>query len=176
MLRQRLDESGSPLYWAADVVPSGTQAPFSGTFTFPSPLLGLVHVYYWTVLVGFHQCVYSLLNIIFECVGDFSSGTDILPEIPPAINLEKYQPAQTRMLVANICRSLDFSLQTTAQPNLLAAPLWVVAEFYHGIGQFGDGDLERQWCAVFQGMLQAKIGEMSSCLQEKKWIEVKQHG
>ncbi|KAI1378375.1 hypothetical protein F4677DRAFT_393327 [Hypoxylon crocopeplum] len=176
MVHQRVDESGSPLYWVTDATSTRAHMPFSDAFSFPSPLMGLVHVYYWAVLISFHQCIYALLDIIFESESSSSSSPAVLAEIPPGIDLQKYQPAQTRLLAANVCRSLDFTLQTTGQPDLLAAPLWVVSEYYNGIGRFGDGQPERLWCAGFKGRMEIKGSEMSSWLQEKKWVETRQFG
>ncbi|KAI1478612.1 hypothetical protein K445DRAFT_380686 [Daldinia sp. EC12] len=177
MLHQRVGESGSLLYWTADAMTSETHVPFSNVFNFPSPLIGLVHVYYWAVLISFHQCVYAMLDNIFESEGKVApDGPSMLPEIPPGLDIQKYQPTQTRILAENVCRSLDFALQTTGQPDLLAAPLWVVREFYNGIGHFGDGELERRWCIGFKGRLETKGREMSLCLQEKKWVDVKRFG
>ncbi|KAI1646963.1 uncharacterized protein F4817DRAFT_316369 [Daldinia loculata] len=177
MLHQRASESGSMLYWTADATHCDAHAPFSNVFNFPSPLMGLVHVYYWAALISFHQCIYTILTTIVESEGKRSpSSLGMLPEIPLGIDIQKYQAPQTRTLVENVCRSLDFTLQTTRQPDLLAAPLWVVNEFYDGIGRFGDGELERLWCAGFKGRLEAKGREVSLCLQENKWVDVKRFG
>ncbi|KAI2465557.1 hypothetical protein F4781DRAFT_22059 [Annulohypoxylon bovei var. microspora] len=176
MVHQRVDESGSPLYWVADATASGVHAPFSDAFNFPSPLIGLVHVYYWAVLISFHQCTSRLLDAIFESGSSDSSGPSMMCEIPLGIDPRKYQPAQIRLIAANVCRSLDFTLQTTGQPDLLAAPFYVVSEFYNGIGRFGEGDIERQWCAGFRRRLDAKSREVSSWLQERKWVETRQFG
>lgn len=176
MLHQRVDESGSPLYWVVDAIPSVGQLPFSDVFSFPSPLMGLVHVYYWAVLISFHQCIYTLLDTVFESECDSPSGPSILPEIPPGMDLQRYQPAQTRTLASNVCRSLDYVLQTTGQPDLLAAPLWIVNELYNDMARFGDGELERLWCSSFRGRLEAICHNVSVSLQGKKWVETRQFG
>ncbi|KAI0851686.1 hypothetical protein F5Y00DRAFT_259176 [Daldinia vernicosa] len=177
MLHQRVSESGSMLHWTADATHYDAHVPFSNVFNFPSPLMGLIHVYYWAVLISFHQCIDMMLNIIVESEGKSPSGDfGMLSVIPLGIDIQKYQPSKRRILAENVCRSLDFALQTTVQPDLLAAPLWVVNEFYDGIGHFGDGELERLWCAGFKGRLEAKCREVSLCLQENKWVDVKQFG
>ncbi|KAI8957371.1 hypothetical protein F5Y11DRAFT_363876 [Daldinia sp. FL1419] len=177
VLHQRVGESGSMLYWTTDATTTDTHVPFSSVFNFPSPLIGLVHVYYWAVLISFHQCIYVMLNTFFESEGKGSlDGPSMLPETPSGIDIHKYQPAHTRILAENVCRSLDFTLQTTGQPDLLAAPLCVVKEFYEGIGHFGDGELERLWCTGFQGRLEAKGREIDLWLQDKKWVDVKRFG
>ncbi|KAI1384511.1 uncharacterized protein F4822DRAFT_433055 [Hypoxylon trugodes] len=176
MVHQRVDEMGSPLYWIVDAMTSGAYVPFSDAFNFPTPLMGLIHVYYWAVLIGFHQCMYTLLNVIFETENESPSGPNMLSDIPPGIDFQRYQPDQSRILAANVCRSLDFALQTTGQPDLLAAPFCVVNEFYHGLNQFGDGNLERLWCAGFKSRMEVKSREVNSWLEEKKWVEIRQFG
>ncbi|KAI1213364.1 uncharacterized protein F4807DRAFT_456706 [Annulohypoxylon truncatum] len=175
VVHQRVDEQGSPLYWVADATASGAQMPFLDAFSFPSPLMGLVHVCYWAVLVSFHQCICALLDTFFESGSEDPSVLGVC-EIPLGVDIRKYQPGQTRMIAANLCRSLDFTLQTTGQPDLLAAPFFVVSEFYNSIACFGEGGMERQWCAGFRGRLDAKSREASSWLEERKWIETRQFG
>ncbi|KAI0180998.1 hypothetical protein GGR52DRAFT_583419 [Hypoxylon sp. FL1284] len=176
MVHQKVDETGSPLYWMGDAAPGGEQVPFPEVFHFPTPLIGLVHIYYWAALVAFHQCIYRLLDIIFDSEGETPSSPVVLPEIQSGLDFQKYHPAQTRILTANVCRSLDFALQTMGQPDLLAAPLWVVDDFFNRIGRFGDGELERRWCASFKGRLETKCRDMSSWVQEKKWVDTRQFG
>ncbi|KAI1102570.1 hypothetical protein F4804DRAFT_261566 [Jackrogersella minutella] len=174
MVGQRVDDSGSPLYWAVDATASGAQVPFSDAFSFPSPLIGLVHVYYWAVLVSFHRCMCALMDVIFDssCENPVDAS---MCELPLGLDPQRYQPAQTRILAGNVCRSLDYALQTTEQPDLLAAPLYVVVEFFNEIDHFGGGAMERQGCAWFR-RLEAKRHEVSSWLQEKKWVETRQFG
>ncbi|KAI0901512.1 hypothetical protein F4806DRAFT_501756 [Annulohypoxylon nitens] len=175
MVHQRVDEQGSPLYWVADATTSGAQVPFLDAFNFLSPLMGLVHVYYWAVLISFHQCTCALIETIFE-PGSEDTSVPGMCEIPLGVDPRKYQPCQTRVTAANLCRSLDFTLQTTGQPDLLAAPFFIVSQFYNSIGRFVESDLERQWCAGFKARLDAKRHEVGSWLEERKWISNKQFG
>ncbi|KAI0883570.1 uncharacterized protein GGS22DRAFT_33027 [Annulohypoxylon maeteangense] len=174
MVHQRVDDSGSPLYWVTDATTSGAQAPFLDAFSFPSPLIGLVHVCYWAVLISFHQCMCALIDAIFQSGSGELSGSSMACTV--GIDPRKYQPGQTRMIAANLCRSLDFTLQTTGQPDLLAAPFLIVSDFYNRIGRYGEGDIERQWCAGFKRRLDARSREVSSWFEEKKWIETRQFG
>ncbi|OTB04970.1 hypothetical protein M426DRAFT_261330 [Hypoxylon sp. CI-4A] len=177
MVHQRVDDSRSSLFWISDAMTGGSHIPFPEAFSFPSPLIGLVHVYYWAVLVSFHQCIFRLLDVIFETGSDSSPDLSMLPEMPAGIDLQRYLPTQTRILAANVCRSLDYTLQTVSQPDLLAAPLFVVNEFYKGLmGSLEDTELERMWCNGFKRRLEAKGQEVSSWLQDKKWVELKQFG
>ncbi|KAI1078482.1 hypothetical protein F5B20DRAFT_548278 [Whalleya microplaca] len=176
MVRQSVDEQQSPLFWSANTMASVSQITFGDSFEFQTPLMGLVHVYYWSVLISFHQCIYALLQIVFESDSGSSSGPSMPPEIPAGLDPRKYQLGPIKLLAANVRRSLDFTLRTTWQPDLLAAPFWIINEFYNGLRHFGDGELECLWCANYKGRLEKKSTEMSAWLQEKKWTEIRQFG
>ncbi|KAI0013959.1 hypothetical protein F4779DRAFT_639100 [Xylariaceae sp. FL0662B] len=176
MLQQNVDELSSPLFWVENATDSVGQVPFCDEFAFQSPLMGLVHVYYWSVLVSFHQCIYALLQVIFESEGESSSGPSTASGIPAGIDPRRYQLGQTKILAGNVIRSLDFVLKTTWQPDLLAAPFWVVNEFYNGIRRFGNCELECLWCTNLKERLENRGREMSAWLPEKKWVEIRQFG
>ncbi|KAI1338063.1 hypothetical protein F5Y15DRAFT_417497 [Xylariaceae sp. FL0016] len=162
-------DGGVP-FWAADALSSDTRLPFGNSLVFSDPHMCMVHICYWAVLVSFHQCIHSLLSLILE------SGSEGLAEMPVGIDIHKYQPSETRILATNVCRSLDFALRTTGQPDLLAAPFWIVNDFYTSAGQFGADGLESLWCSSFQERLKAKSREMGSWLQEKRWYEAGRFG
>ncbi|KAI5859341.1 hypothetical protein GGS23DRAFT_607564 [Durotheca rogersii] len=176
VLHQRIDESRVPPYWMAETMNGGTHVPFADAYQFPSPLMALVHVYYWAVLIGFHQCVYALLQIVFESGGENSVDPSMPPELPPGIDLQRYQPAQIGILAGNVCRSLEYALNSTGQPDLLASPLWVVSNFYSGMRRFGGGEMEHLWCTGFRGRLEAKVDKMNLWLRERKWTEIRKFG
>lgn len=80
-------------------------------------------------------------------------GDDVVPLLDP----NKYGQRAIRILAANVCRSLDWAIGhpdlgigPLGQPDLIAAPLYIVERFYDGIGASGDGALERLWCAGFR--------------------------
>ncbi|RWA12011.1 hypothetical protein EKO27_g3092 [Xylaria grammica] len=131
-------------YWAGDS--EGAYIPFNEPLSFASPLLCMVHVYYWVVLIGFHQCVYALLELIRE-PGEKRPS----PRTAAGLGLDprKYQPTETRKLAALVCRSLDFALRTTAQPDLLVAPTWIVKDFYSRMNAIGLCELESLWVNDF---------------------------
>ncbi|KAI5928806.1 hypothetical protein F4810DRAFT_705738 [Camillea tinctor] len=176
VIEQNTNESSSRghLYWVGDAA-TGGQPPFAESFNYNSPLMCLVHVYYWTVLIGFHQCIYSLLQVIFESESGTSSPT-MTSDLPPGLDPRKYQPAENRMLAANVCRSMEFALRTTGQPDLLAAPLWIVTDLFNRMRSFGGGDMEYMWCTNFQGRLETRSREMSAWLQDKRWREISRFG
>ncbi|KAI8635005.1 hypothetical protein F5Y19DRAFT_485946 [Xylariaceae sp. FL1651] len=163
-------------FWVEDSTTSGSQAPFNDLLSFASPLLCLVHIYYWTVLISFHQCINALLRVILDSTGEGSSGLKTAPNLPPGFDLRKYQHTETRKLAAKVCRSLDFALNTTEQPDLLVAPVWIVGDFYNGMARFVNSELESAWIVGFQGRLEIRGREMSMWLQEKRWAEIGQFG
>lgn len=160
------------LYWLVNAGPGNPQAPFQSTFAFTTPLVGLIHVTYWAVLVSFHQCIYTLLEIMFQSQGGTSAAGSGLPM---GVDIQRYQPSETKKLADNVCRSMDFVLATTFQPDLLAAPLWTVTDFFSRINQFGNA--ERLWCAGCQGRLEARKQQLRAWLQEKNdWVELQRFG
>ncbi|KAI1421431.1 hypothetical protein F5Y12DRAFT_708685 [Xylaria sp. FL1777] len=149
--------------------------PFNEPLSFTSPLLCLVHVYYWAVLIGFHQCIYALLEVI-----DKAENKGSIPgmgaDLPPALDPRKYQPAETRKLAALVCRSLDFALQTTSQPDLLVAPTWIVKDFYSRMNAVGLCELESLWVDEFVERQELRIGEMGAWLEDKRWTGIRRFG
>ncbi|KAH9906127.1 hypothetical protein F4778DRAFT_769313 [Xylariomycetidae sp. FL2044] len=176
MLQQPVNQASPLMFWISDARRTISQEPFIELYDFASPLLCLVHVYYWSILIGFHQCIYELVQTILESQGESSSSTNISPGIPPGIEPQRYDPFETNVFAANVCRSLDFGLRTTNQPDLLAAPLWAVNSFYHSLGAFGNSELELLWCAGFRERLNARTYEMQGFFQERRWIEIGRFG
>jgi hypothetical protein len=79
-------------------------------------------------------------------------------------------------LAALVCRSLDFALQTTVQPDLLAAPVWILNDFYNTMDSHGNCELERLWIDGFTERREARGYEMSVWLEEKRWVEMRRFG
>ncbi|KAJ2981980.1 hypothetical protein NUW58_g6548 [Xylaria curta] len=174
VVKQRARQSSIP-DWAAESTGSGSYLPFDEPLSFASPLQCLVHVYYWTVLICFHQCIYALLEVIREPGGE-GSDQATTPELPPGLDPRKYQPAETRKLAALVCRSLDFALQSTTQPDLLAAPVWIVQEFYSRMKAFGLCELEGLWVTDFVERSEAHGRETSAWLEAKQWTRIERFG
>ncbi|KAI8954615.1 hypothetical protein F4801DRAFT_479172 [Xylaria longipes] len=172
---QQTTRSSSALFWVADSTENASHLPFNEPLNFVSPLLCLVHVYYWTVLIDFHQCIFTLLKAVREPEGE-SPSQSTAPELPSGFDQRKYRPAETRKLAAMVCRSLDFALQTTTQPDLLVAPVWVVQEFYSLMKVSGLCELEGLWVDDFAGRLEDRGRRMNTWLEEKRWISIRQFG
>ncbi|KAJ8123679.1 hypothetical protein ONZ43_g426 [Nemania bipapillata] len=174
VVRESTRTSGAP-YWVADSTKTPSHLPFGELLSFSSPLLCLVHIYYWAVLISFHQCIRALLEVIPNRE-DEGSGSMVAPELPPGLDLRKYQLAETQELAALVCRSLDFALQTTMQQDLLAAPVWIVKEFYESMKVFGFCELESLWIGDFVERQQARSREMRAWLEEKRWAGIRRFG
>lgn len=164
--------------------PEGTDAqiPFADTFAFSDGLTAVTFIYYWMAQLIFYPYVERLYWTIFEPVvdGPFPQTMPVLPG-NLQINPLKYSLKEVRDLATNICRSLDFALANTAQPDLLAVPLFVVCQFFQHVGLdhgavddevFGDGRLELMWCDAFRGRVVAKGSEMQEVAQSKQWRDL----
>lgn len=169
--------TASSVFWVPDSSagsPSWAQIPFADTtFAFPSALAAVTAVYYWTALVLLHPCIERLHQTIFQRVIDaFPQAEPALPRhlrVDPAA----YSPLKVRELAANVCRSLDFALGATAQPDLLVVPLYVVLEFYRGICEAtGDGQLEIMWCESFRARLAAKGSDIADVVGGRRWRDL----
>ncbi|KAK0621173.1 hypothetical protein B0T17DRAFT_508546 [Bombardia bombarda] len=86
----------------------------------------------------------------------------------------KYGPKEVRELAANICRSLDYALNMTVQPDLLTTPLFVVRRFYEqqAVMGAGDGRLELMWCDGFRARLVVKGRDIQEVVQDKRWQDL----
>ncbi|KAI0871489.1 hypothetical protein GGS24DRAFT_59225 [Hypoxylon argillaceum] len=173
MVRESTGSSGA-LHWVADST-ERSHLPFSEMLSFGSPLLCLVHIYYWAVLISFHQCICALLELV-QKPEDEGSGSTAVPGLSLGLDLRKYQLAETRKLAALVCRSLDFALRTTTQPDLLAAPVWIVKDFYDRMKAFGLCELESLWVDDFIERQEARTREMKAWLEEKRWTSIRRFG
>ena len=117
-------------------------------FAFPSVLTATALIYYWTTLILFYPAVERLYWAIFEPVIDVPQHHHHHHHININLNLPRhlqqnvddfhvrYGGHKVRELAGYVCRSLDFTLLRTTQPDLLGFPLRVVrAVFYQYQGQ-----------------------------------------
>ncbi|KAJ3575961.1 hypothetical protein NPX13_g3859 [Xylaria arbuscula] len=161
-------ETRSP-YWVGE---GSAYVPFNEPLSFASPSLCLAHVYYWTVLIGFHQCIYALLQVI-DKPSKGTSSPAMAANLPQGLDPRKYQPAETRNLAALACRSLDFALQNISQPDLLIAPIWIIRDFFSQMNAVGLCELESLWIDEFNERLQVRTREMSAWLEDRRWTMIK---
>ena len=97
-------------------------------------------------------------------------------------------------MVANICRSLDFALESTVQPDMLGCPLFVVRQFYETVGLetglnlnmglmggdagtgheevLSDGRLELVWCEGFGERLRGKGRDIAEVVGGRRWVDL----
>ncbi|KAI0526366.1 hypothetical protein F5B22DRAFT_154906 [Xylaria bambusicola] len=156
-------------YWVGD---GSSYVPFNEPLSFASPLLCLAHVYYWAVLIGFHQCVYALLQVTNKPENEVASP-GITGDMPPALDPRLYQPTETRKLAALACRSLDFALRTISQPDLLIAPTWIIKDFFSRMNVVGLCELESLWINEFNDRLETRCREMNAWLEDKRWTMIR---
>jgi hypothetical protein len=163
----------STIFWIEDPEHSGAQIPFADTFAFHDAVTATTMLYYWSSLVLFYPCIERLYETIFHHVMDTFPQTE--PALPRHLQISphRYGPKEVRELAANICRSLDFALNATVQPDMLVVPLFVVQEFYRSINESaGDGQLELMWCEGFRLRLAMKGQDITEVIQDKKWRDL----
>ena len=146
------------------------QIPFLSRFTFIDDISSIMFIYYWMALLRFHRCIESLRVSLYHLSYQNMYGQGIPP---PNLALDEYKYQQGRELAGKICRSLDFALRGTLQPDLLVAPWTVAREYYREMSDTtGDGMLEVFWCDSFREKLVEKGQYLSQLVQGKKWTEV----
>lgn len=123
--------------------------PFGGALAFRDGPSALACIYYWTGLLLFRPAVAALRRALF-----------------PHYGLEGDERGG---LARGVCRSLDFALGRTAQPDLLVVPLLAVEGFYGG---GGPGALEMVWCAGFRERLAVRGEYLAGLLRGRKWAEL----
>ena len=147
------------------------QIPFAGSFVFRDGVSAVAFIYYWMSLMLFHRVVEQLYRIICQPV--MEAYLNMYPDLPPNLMIDEAKYQQGRDLAARICRSLDFALNHTAQPDLLVAPLLNVHAFYQGINQASrDGELEILWCDEFRRRLLERGQQLSNLIGARSWSEI----
>jgi hypothetical protein len=129
-------------------------------------------LYYWMALILLHKYTESLHRIIFQPVID--AYPNLWPDLPPSLQIDITRYQQTRELAANICRSLDSTLEGTPQPDILVAPLTVALDLYREINTASsqDGLLEIMWLEAFRGRLIGKGQYVATVIQGNRWAEL----
>ncbi|KAK3322457.1 hypothetical protein B0H66DRAFT_204818 [Apodospora peruviana] len=180
--------------------------PFADTFAFPDALTAFMCIYSWTALVQLYLCVERLYWAALEpdAEGNMPPMLMNMTAVPGdttgagvamQINLLQYS-LKVREMAANICRSLDFALANTVQPDMLAVPLFVVRQFYEHVGinraagggaesviaemmgsvsepeVISDGRLELVWCEGFRERLAQKGREIVEVVQGRRWVDL----
>jgi (R)-2-hydroxyglutarate---pyruvate transhydrogenase len=166
------DEGTSMMYWTDNTTIDG-HLPFISRLVFSRPRWCLVHIYYWSFLLCLHQCIHSLLEIMLNSSISDPTGPARYADIPPGMDIMKYQVVETKKLAENVCRSLDNALKASLHVELLSPPLRVVSEFYSQLRLFEEVEMECLWCNGFRARMQPRVYEVSDMVREKKWTEVR---
>jgi len=167
-----LDATQPMAYWIEDQEGADAQIPFADTFAFRDSVTAVMFLYYWATLVLLYPSIEKVNLAVFQPVVD--AFPQIYPNLPPHLQVDplKYSAKEVRELAANVCRGLDFALNTTVQPDLLAFPLYVVDEFYKEINSStGDGALEIMWCEAFRARLTSKGQDIADAVQGRSWVD-----
>ncbi|KAK4186909.1 hypothetical protein QBC35DRAFT_252948 [Podospora australis] len=178
-----------PTYWVVDpsALVTPPQMPFTEVFAFADLQTSLALIYYWTALVLFYPRIWRLYWAIFEPVVD-GTYPQTVPVLPPRLQIDpmRYSAKEIRELAANICRSFDYALSGSAQPDLLVTPLHVAQSFYGdlstGMGgwdqgggsgsmMMGDGRLELIWCEGFHARLVSRGRDIQEVVQGRAWMD-----
>ncbi|KAK3332477.1 hypothetical protein B0T19DRAFT_457297 [Cercophora scortea] len=195
-LERQLDDwyaSAGSAFWISepDVANMGAQMPFADTFAFPDGAAATMFIYYWMALIVFYPYLERLCWIVLDpLLIEDAHGQGMMPHSHPqpqasimALPSDPLKYGHVRELAANICRSLDFALAATVQPDLLAVPLFVVSEFYQHVGlgmdmhaagddMMGDGGVEVMWCEAFRERLRAKGRDILEVVGGKTWQDL----
>lgn len=160
-----------PLYWIS--TQEHGEIPFTETFSFQNSLDSLSMLYYWSVQVLMRPCLEMLIHTIFSPVLD--TYPQVYPDLPPQLNINpaSYSPRVVREYAANVCRGLDYALQTTTQPDMVAFPVQVVENYYGGLNiQVGDGALELMWLGDFRGRMAMRGQALACAVTGRGWTDL----
>ncbi|ROW14390.1 hypothetical protein VPNG_03991 [Cytospora leucostoma] len=159
------------IYWIS--AQEHGEIPFTEKFSFQSSLDSLSMLYYWSVQILMRPCIEMLIHTIFSPVLD--TYPQVYPDLPPQLNINpvNYGPRIVREYAANVCRGLDYALQTTTQPDMLAFPVQVVETYYGGLNiQVGDGALELMWLVDFRGRMAMRGRALACAVTGKGWTDL----
>lgn len=160
-------------FWMEAPVDAHAHIPFAEAFAFQNSVAAVTFIYYWTSLIVFYQCIERVHSVIFQPVVD--AFPQIYPDLPPNLHIDvsKYSLEKVRDLAANVCRGLDFALNSTVQPDLLVAPLFIIEQLYKEVNAtYGDAALELIWCDGFRMRLAAKGQDLVEVIQTRSWIDL----
>lgn len=171
------DPTQPPTFWIED--PTGTSGaviPFADALAFRDSVTALMFIYFWTALILFYPTVEGVHAAIFQPTVD--TFPQVYPVLPPALQIDslRYGTRQVRDVAACVCRSLDFALNTSVQPDALAVPLHVVECFYRDlVAGCGEGVFELMWCDGFRSRLAMKGQDIADVVTSRNWHQLSQY-
>ncbi|KAK0709087.1 hypothetical protein B0T26DRAFT_678555 [Lasiosphaeria miniovina] len=163
--------------------------PFCDMYGFRDGVTAIMFIYYWMALVLFYPCIERLYWAMFEPVvdGPMPQAMPVLPAHLQQVNPARYSAKEVRELAVHICRSLDFALSATVQPDMLVAPLFIARQFFeqaaavaaagdlllhHDNLVLADNRLELMWCDGFRARLEAKGQDLLDVVQTRRWQDL----
>ncbi|EFW98686.1 c6 zinc finger domain containing protein [Grosmannia clavigera kw1407] len=179
--RRNIQEGGGvgygPSVWQSHAGNMDGVMPFTDTIAFRDSTTAIMFVTYWATLVLLYPCIECLYATLFQPVLDALPST--FPDLPPNLYIpdpSKYSANNVMDLSASVCRSLDFALASTVQPDLLTVPLFIVEAYYRDINaSSGDGTFELLWCGAFRNRLAIRGQDIANMMQSRQWMDVAQY-
>jgi hypothetical protein len=165
------DAFSSPAYWTENVGGSTASLPFPYPLAFRNGHTGVMLLYYWMSQILLHECINRVNHAIFEpVVGEYPN---MWPDLPPSIEIDPARYQQSRGFAVNICRSLEYVLNNTVQPDIVVAPMTVALDLYKEINASSpDAALEILWLESFKGRVTSNGQHIASKLQTQRWTEI----
>lgn len=155
---------------------SAAQIPFTDPLSFRDSLTSVTFLYYWAAQVLFYPCINLLNHTIFSPVVD--SYPQVFPDLPLHLHIdpEAYGSNKVREITTNVCRGLDAALANTAQPDLLAFPVYMAETFYGGLNvvaqQTGEGAMELMWLVGFRTRMMNRGQNLAGAAMERAWRDL----
>ncbi|TLS22863.1 uncharacterized protein PpBr36_06065 [Pyricularia pennisetigena] len=192
------------LYWV-NPIDDSTSIPFAdSTYGFRDLQTATALIYYWTALLILLPCIERLNQATYEPIPESFTqlfpanfynmtqpdgmsmglmGTPLPGGSGPMADSRSggggvgHGGKSTQELAVNICRSLDFALERSVQPDLLAVPFAVVEEHYRETNMAtGEAAMELMWCQAFSEQLLAKGQGIADVVQRRSWSELRRFG
>ncbi|PHH52263.1 hypothetical protein CFIMG_003323RA [Ceratocystis fimbriata CBS 114723] len=162
------EDSHRHSYWISRSPQTQASMPFSETFAFINAATAVGFLYYWMGSLLLNRSILNLHRLLFQSAVDYNMYPPVLP-VGLNIDVSNYQ--RDGIFAANICCSLDFALNTSTQPDVLAGPLAVADMYFKGFQGGGQSQLETAWCDGFRQRMAAKGQHIVSVVASRHWDE-----
>ncbi|KKF96246.1 Proteasome subunit alpha type-4 [Ceratocystis platani] len=133
------EDSHRHSYWISRSPQTQASMPFSETFAFINAATAVGFLYYWMGSLLLNRSILNLHRLFSQPAVDYNMYPPVLP-VELNIDVSNYQ--RDGIFAANICCSLDFALNTSTQPDVLAGPLAVADMYFKGFQGGGQSQLE----------------------------------
>ncbi|KAL5612974.1 hypothetical protein BROUX41_003948 [Berkeleyomyces rouxiae] len=169
MAAQGPDDAHRHSYWVNRPPHTETSIPFSETFAFIDATTAVSFLYYWMGSLLLNRCILTLHRLFFQPAIDYG----MYPVLPAELNIDVSNYQRDRMFATNICCALDFAVNTSTQPDILAGPLAIAEMYFEELksADQGQGQLESAWCDGFKRRMMSKGQHIVSIVASRQWSE-----